>query len=198
MKITFYLFRHGETDCNAQGIFQGCKIDADLNAKGEQQARELGSRMLRLGIQEIHSSRLKRAQRTAFLVAHQLGVPIFFVDGLQECNFGEVEGQKISDIKERYPELFHAALHPRPENWNSKFPGEGSESKNEVFERISKKLLDIAHNCKETTIGISTHGGVIATLLAGLGHYDVDVPNCCVAKIEYNDETNRFSFIEML
>ncbi len=197
MKL-FYLFRHGQTDYNAQRIFQGCKVDVGLNENGRRQAQELSKKLLPLGIEVFYSSTLKRAKETTFPAGYLLGVPMHFVDGLQECNFGDVEGQKVSDIEKLYPELFYAALHPRPDNWDSKFPGEGSESKNEVFERISKKLLDIAHNCKETTIGISTHGGVIATLLAGLGHYDIEVPNCCVALIIYDDETDSLSFEKMI
>lgn len=35
----FYLFRHGETDMNAQTRWQGRGIDSELNANGENQAR---------------------------------------------------------------------------------------------------------------------------------------------------------------
>ncbi len=38
MRKDFYIFRHGETNENLAGGWQGCSVDFPLNKTGEQQA----------------------------------------------------------------------------------------------------------------------------------------------------------------
>ncbi len=198
MKKLFYVFRHGQTDLNAAGVWQGVKLNPPLNKIGEMQAASLGEKLLPLGIQAIYSSHLVRAKQTSLIVSEFVRVPMYVTTDLQECNFGDAEGMKMSEVEKLNPELMYNILHPRPETWHLKFPGEDSESKKEVFARVSKRLREIAKNCQETTIGISTHGGVMSSLLSGLGAYDVELPNCCVAKIKYDEATDSLSFVGMI
>lgn len=67
MRVIF--LRHGETDSNVEGRMQG-QYDTALNARGEDQARTVG-RVLRQQerIDAVYSSDLKRAFRTAEIVA---------------------------------------------------------------------------------------------------------------------------------
>ena len=44
MRKDFYIFRHGETDYNLAGCWQGQSIDAPLNATGISQAENLAQR----------------------------------------------------------------------------------------------------------------------------------------------------------
>lgn len=198
MKKLFYVFRHGQTDLNAAGVWQGVKLNPPLNQIGEEQAASLGKKLLPLGIQAIYSSHLVRAKQTSLIVSEFVRVPMYVTTDLQECNFGDAEGMKMTEVEKRNPELMYNILHPRPETWHLKFSGKDSESKQEVFARVSKRLREIAKNCQETTIGISTHGGVMSSLLSGLEAYDVELPNCCVAKIKYDEATDSLSFVGMI
>ena len=65
MKKEFYVFRHGQTDMNLAGRWQGSGIDVPLNETGLQQARQLAEELRYSGIQAVISSPLKRAVQTA-------------------------------------------------------------------------------------------------------------------------------------
>ena len=198
MKKTFYIFRHGETDMNAKNIWQGARINVALNDNGKKQAEQLGQKLLPLGIEVIYSSNLRRALQTSLIVNKSLEVPAFLCGGLIECNFGDAEGKTYDELKQLCPETMNAVLHPTPATWDTRYPGLYSESKHEVYTRVRNALVQIADETKNSVIGISTHGGVMSALLAGLGNYGTDLPNCCVAKVEYNDVSHRMSFVKML
>lgn len=197
MKKTFFVFRHGETELNAKQIWQGTSANPDLNERGKEQASELGKKLKNYGIEKIYSSPFTRAQNTAKIVNNTLCVPIELRENLHECCFGDAEGYTMSEIGSRWPQLMYDVLHPTPQTWDCKYPGEKSESKHQVFDRVNKVLLEIAHETSCQTIGISTHGGVMSALLAGLQSYGIGLPNCCVAQIDYDTDTDRLSFIGM-
>ena len=198
MKKTFYIFRHGETELNAKRIWQGTSANPDLNEHGIVQATELGTKLVKLGIEKIYSSPFLRARHTADIVAKDLKVGVEIKDNLHECCFGEAEGHTMDEINAIWPEIMHAVLYPTPETWDSKYPGENSESKHQASDRVQEVLYEIAHKSAFKTIGISTHGGVMSSLLAGLESYGIGLPNCCVAKVEYDSVTDKLRFVGML
>ena len=104
----------------------------------------------------------------------------------------------MDEIGAKWPQLMHDVLYPTPTTWDTKYPGTDAESKHQVFERVNSALLKIAHTCPCKIIGISTHGGVMSSLLAGLESYGVGLPNCCVAQIDYDSETDKLTSIEMI
>ncbi len=89
----FYYIRHGQTDWNVEGRFQGSK-DIPLNETGISQAHAAKNLMRGLPITHIYSSTLQRARVTADIVNEELNLPITGMNALQECNFGVLEGQK--------------------------------------------------------------------------------------------------------
>ena len=87
-----YLTRHGETDWNAEGRWQG-HTDVPLNSTGEAQARAMADALRGTGIGAVVSSDLRRACDTARIVAGILGVDVAYVDAdLRERAFGLFEG----------------------------------------------------------------------------------------------------------
>ena len=105
----FFYIRHGETDWNRQRRYQG-KIDIPLNDTGEQQAKDAVAGLLGKGITHIFSSPLRRARRTADIINSVLDLPLTEIDTLQECNFGEMEGQIRTG--ENFSEKWRAGLTP--------------------------------------------------------------------------------------
>lgn len=198
MKKTFYIFRHGETELNVKKIWQGTASDPDLTERGITQAAELGEKLAKLGIEKIYSSPFLRAHHTADIVDSTLCVGIEIKEDLHECCFGDAEGRTMDEVNADWPELMHAVLYPTPKTWDSKYPGKGSESKHQVSDRVQAVLLDIARNRSFEIIGISTHGGVMSSLLAGLESYGIGLPNCCVAQVEYDSATDKLRFVGML
>jgi len=198
MKKTFYIFRHGETELNAKNVWQGTSADPNLNNRGQKQAAELGQKIKNYGIKIIYSSPFLRAKYTAEIVNKHLQVPLKIEDDLHECCFGDAEGHTMDEINAKWPQLMHDILYPTPITWDSKYPGDKSESKHQVFDRVNAALLEIAHQSPYNIIGISTHGGVMSSLLAGLKSYGLGLPNCCVAQVDYDSDTDKLTFVEMI
>ena len=195
---TFYVFRHGQTDFNVRNVWQGTSINAPLNDNGFAQAAKLGEKLQGLGMQEIYSSPMLRALQTAGEVNNVLQLEIRVANDLHECCFGEADGKEFNFVQEKYPHIVHDFLYPTPKTWDIKYPGESSESKHDVFVRVNNVLMQIAKQSKADVIGISTHGGVMSSLLAGLGSFGIELPNCCVAKISYDEESETPQFVEMM
>lgn len=99
------LVRHGETDWNRQGRFQG-QIDIPLNSNGWSQARAAGTFLASTRIDRAYSSSMARPRQTAeaILSAHP-GVPLTTLKGLVEIGHGLWEGCLESEIGEGWPQL---------------------------------------------------------------------------------------------
>lgn len=89
--IPFHFVRHGETDWNREGRFQG-RSDIPLNSRGEAQATALAPRLGAYGFRRIVASPLARARRTAEILNARLGLPIRFDDALMEFDVGPYAG----------------------------------------------------------------------------------------------------------
>ncbi len=99
------LVRHGETDWNRQGRFQG-QIDIPLNAQGQAQAEAARAFLASVPIQRAYTSCMARPRQTAeaILSAHP-GVPLVSTRDLMEIGHGQWEGQLEQEIAQGWPEL---------------------------------------------------------------------------------------------
>lgn len=102
---TLVLVRHGETDWNVEGRYQG-QADPPLNERGRRQARGVGRELGRLGLDAIYSSDLSRAYDTALEVAKAAGLDVQVDTRLREIRQGEWQGLLVVEIECRYPETF--------------------------------------------------------------------------------------------
>ena len=104
-----YLVRHGETDWNIAGRFQG-REDNPMNARGMAQAAHCGERLSQAlaagGIQlgAVYASPLLRAHRTGEIIAALCGLPAPIVEpALIERDYGPLSGLTPAERRERYP-----------------------------------------------------------------------------------------------
>ncbi len=99
------LVRHGETDWNREGRFQG-QIDIPLNAHGLAQAEAARAFLAPVPMQRAYSSDMARPLRTAevILCSHP-GVPLTTTRGLREIGHGLWEGRLESEIAAGWPDL---------------------------------------------------------------------------------------------
>ena len=103
--VRLVLVRHGETDWNRQGRFQG-QIDVPLNASGRAQAEAVGRVLAPVGFDRAYTSSMARPRQTAqAILASHPGVPLTTVRGLVEIGHGLWEGQLEREIAERWPQL---------------------------------------------------------------------------------------------
>lgn len=107
MTTRLILWRHGQTDYNAQARVQG-RVDIPLNETGREQARAAAPGLAALAPVRIVSSPLSRAQETARALADLVGVDIELDEGLLERSFGRWEGLSRIEMESRWPEAYAA------------------------------------------------------------------------------------------
>jgi broad specificity phosphatase PhoE len=99
------LVRHGETDCNRQGRFQG-QMDIPLNANGLAQAEAAGQLLASVPFQRAFSSWMARPRQTAeAILASHPAVPLTTSTGLAEIGHGLWEGRLEAEIAQGWPQL---------------------------------------------------------------------------------------------
>ena len=92
-----YVARHGETNWNYEGRYQG-RLESQLSALGERQAAALASALASSGAKRVIASPLSRCTETAAPLARALGVAIETDDRLLEIAHGTWEGRLRDDI----------------------------------------------------------------------------------------------------
>jgi broad specificity phosphatase PhoE len=88
----FYFLRHGQTDWNLEHRFMGSQ-DIALNDRGVSQALNAAGLLKEEPIATIVSSPLRRAGKTADIIAQHIKAPVIEITELQEACWGEKEGQ---------------------------------------------------------------------------------------------------------
>lgn len=153
-----WLIRHGQTDWNLQGRYQG-QADPPLNETGWRQAREVPAALGGTQFAALYSSDLRRARDTADVLAQALSLPVQVDARLREVRLGVWEGMLFTDIQARYPDAWQAretdALHARPP---------GGENLLEVAERTWAAADDMARAHPGGEVLVVAHGLVLATL----------------------------------
>jgi len=164
---TILLARHGETDWNRQGRFQG-HADPPLNATGRAQAAELAAELKAVGLAAVYSSPLRRALETAQAVAAEHGLDPVAVDALREVDVGSWQGLTRVEIETQFPEQFARWLD-YDQGW------EDGESYEEMGRRAVAALLELALAHESERVLAVTHGGPIRAAFAfadGSSHAD--------------------------
>ncbi len=157
VRTELWLVRHGQTDWNVEGRYQG-QADMPLNEIGIRQAYDLAEKIKGVDFASVYSSDLQRALSTAEILA---GGKEFKVDRrLREIHQGEWEGQLFSVIRHRYAEFFeNCRMNPL----ESRPPG--GESLQEVADRVRACIDEIAACHQGERVLIVSHGLAIATLI---------------------------------
>lgn len=183
-----WLVRHGATDWNLQGRYQG-QADIPLNSVGLEQARAMADKLATENIVAIYSSSLQRARQTAQALADRVGLPVHTDPRLQEVSLGKWEGQLFTDIHQRFPELI-AERRANPIYFR---PPDG-ETVAEVVERAVAAVNEIASAHPEGPVVIVSHGLTLATLICLARQqslrqsFDMLPPNATPEKIEWSLE----------
>jgi probable phosphoglycerate mutase len=116
----FLCLRHGATDWNREGRFQG-RTDNPINDEGIAQAFSVARRLQRLRIDRIVSSPLQRALKTAEIIAAASATPVAIDDGIVEFDYGSLEGQVVADTMRAHNlksvEDLNSIMPPDSEPW---------------------------------------------------------------------------------
>jgi probable phosphoglycerate mutase len=100
-----HLLRHGETMLSADGTFCG-EIDTELSPEGIAQADRAAPHLVKLSLEAIYVSPMKRARATAAPLAKLLNLDPHVEPDLREIGYGKWDGRKESEIKASEPEEY--------------------------------------------------------------------------------------------
>ena len=187
------LVRHGETEWNVAETFRG-RIDIELNETGIKQAELLAEYLSDVKIETIYSSPLKRALKTAELIAnyHQLEVKI--APGLIDFDYGKWQGLPHQEVKDKYKELYT--------EWISS-PDQvtipDGESLNDVRQRAIGVVDEVIAKYKGTVVLVSHRvvNKVLICALLGLDNahfWNIRQDTCGITTFTYENE--RFILTE--
>ena len=158
------LVRHGETDWNKEGRFQG-QIDIPLNETGKNQAQKASNFLKSIDFNKAYSSSMSRPLETAkIILGKKSNLSILKIDELSEISHGLWEGKLEKEIKTTWPEMLDK-WHQEPENV---IMPEG-----ESIEDVSKRSLNAWQNiCKNQNKNditlVVAHDAVNKTLICNL------------------------------
>lgn len=190
MQTELLLIRHGETKWNKLGKFQGCS-DIELATKGIEQAECLRKK-LDGNFDYIYTSPLKRAKKTAEIIAKNTGKSPAIVDDLHEINYGKWEGLTTEEILRDYKEEY---IKWRTDTVEAPLCGGDLSLKNSCS-RSKGAILSIVKKHKHKKVAIVAHGGIIKAGLTGLFdwqltmYHKIILLNTSVSKIIFDDNLN--------
>ncbi|MDI1465621.1 histidine phosphatase family protein [Catellatospora sp. KI3] len=156
------LWRHGNTDYNAEGRVQG-QQDAPLNDKGRAQAAAAAPALARRGPARLVTSDLSRAAHTAAALAQLTGLVPERDPRLRERGFGHWENLLMTEVKEQFPTSWLG--------WRDALddPGDGVEPLTQLGKRVVEVIRQAAEVAPGVTTVLASHGAAIkygtATLL---------------------------------
>jgi probable phosphoglycerate mutase len=169
-----FVFRHGQTDWNAEGRIQG-HLDVPLNDVGRAQARRLIEPLRRLGAQAMLSSDLGRARESAEIVARELGIAVFTDEGLREIYLGKLQGLTREEIEVKFGVEFSNQVRHSPLT-DADVARLGSESGEQVHERATAAVQRFCEAHGFERFGVATHGGVLRRILQYAENHDGTFP----------------------
>jgi len=147
------LVRHGQSEWNAEGRWQG-QADPPLSDLGREQAARAADRLG--AVDAIVSSDLDRALATAAILAQALGVgPVLVEPRLRERSAGEWSGLTREQVEQAWPG--YLAERRRPPGW---------EPDDAVLARVRAALGAIEAAQPGAEVLVVTHGGVVYALEA--------------------------------
>lgn len=147
------VWRHGQSTCNAAGIWQG-HLDAPLSEVGVNQARMAAPAVAAYEPSVIVASDLQRARNTAATLADLLGLPVRIDPRFREINVGNWAGMTTAQVTERWPAEQDALA--RGDDIRR---GETGETLAEVATRAHAGLLDVIAELDDgQTAVVAAHG----------------------------------------
>ena len=183
--MQLYLVRHGETDYNASGRYQG-HMQIELNRTGHYQASLVCHRLAKYNdIHAIYSSDLVRCIQTITPLATTLQQPVHMTPDLREIDVGLWEHLTIPEISATFPTNYAAYLQA---------PGEtvhvGGESYRQMQTRAMRGINEIiAQHQPGEHIVVATHGGTIRAIMCAIIGLDINqynkmwVMNCSITTL---------------
>lgn len=177
MTTSILLIRHGQTEYNATGRWQG-HLDVPLNDVGKAQAKALAQRLENWPVAAVYASDLKRAAMTAVYLAETWGLTPTYDVAWRERDVGVFEGRANKELQQEYPEV-----------WDNMRNGIYDIPESESFEQLQARAAAayekvVAANPAEM-VAIISHGGTLNTLVS----YVLGIPSGQFGRLNFRGNT---------
>ena len=182
------LIRHGETEWNLSGRWQG-HADSPLSERGVSQAVALGERMSKESLDHFYTSDLERAQHTSRLVGEPSGWAANPVESLRERDLGVLEGLTTDEMLQKHPSEYQSFRNDGPD-----YQVPGGESFRQFCDRCSQALEEVSARHPGERIGLVTHGGFLGAIFRYVLKIPLDAErnyvllNCSINRLEKTDK----------
>ncbi len=157
------LVRHGETEANRMGMFQG-RIDWPLNDNGRGQISQTAEKLADYVVDHVYVSPAQRAQQTAEILNQKWDAPLTLDERLWEIDHGTWEGKSFQEVRDADPEAWRAWLALEID------APHGGETLQETSNRLQQWYGEVKKRYvgQEPTLAVVAHGGCLQLLLADL------------------------------
>ena len=158
--MKLFLTRHGQTDWNIAGRYQG-QSDTPLNETGLRQAEQIAKRLSSETIHAIYSSDLSRAANTAQSIADFHSLEVKKDSRWRELSFGNWEGLTYQEMSAHSPDLFEAWMKDP-----LMISTPNGETLARLAERVKAAFDEIKEEHADQTVLVVAHSGSLQSLLA--------------------------------
>ncbi len=178
--MTLIFVRHGLSEGNVLGVFQGWK-DYPLSDLGRSQAAAAADRLSEAGASALYSSDLLRASETGEIIAAKASLTLEKREPLRERSFGEGEGLTWTQIRERFGADVRIGERGIP----------GEERAESLRSRVGDEFDLLMERHREDVAICTSHGGTIGAIVAhvlGLPLEErarVGIANCSLTVVEF-------------
>lgn len=162
--MKLFLIRHGQTEWNRLGKYQG-QSDTALSSEGIRQAELLAQHFPAASLDIVYASDLKRAVVTAEHLARRFCCPLHADAALRELDFGAWEGLTYQEIAQRWPQEV-ADFFQAPESLQ--IPA--GETFSALQARAMAKIRAIRAENEGKNVAVVAHGAITRGILTALLH----------------------------
>lgn len=199
-----YFVRHGKTQWNLEGRYQGGQGDSPLLPESYQDIVSLGQYLEDIPFDCIYSSPLPRAKMTAIFLKEALDqeIQIIIKERLREFNLGKMEGMKFTEVAQKFPKELEAFRHAPAEYDPTRLSGETFQ---ELIQRMAPVIVQAVQmdpNKSGNLLFVSHGAALVALIQALLGTPIADLrnrgglTNSSVTIIETKDNGRSFQLIK--
>ncbi|MCX2456111.1 histidine phosphatase family protein [Lacticaseibacillus nasuensis] len=164
-----YFVRHGKTEWNLQGRYQGANGDSPLLPESYEQIHQLAAYLHPVQFAHCYVSPLPRAQTTAKVLLADLGqtMPVTTTVGMREFNLGKMEGMRFAEVAKRYPRELHAFRSAPADYDPTAIAGESFPELIARMQPVVTQAVAADHTGQANLLFVS-HGAALVALIQSL------------------------------
>lgn len=198
--MKLYFVRHGKTEWNLEGRYQGGSGNSPLLPQSYEDIQRLADYLEGTKFRAFYASPLQRTLTTAVMLRNDLGinVPIIVDERLKEFNLGDLEGMKFVDAERKFPEQIRAFRY-EPDRYDpSSFHGENFEHMIKRGESLISQIVKRYPEPDDNVLLVS-HGAALCALIRTLEGYSIKdirkkggLTNTSLTVLETDDEGKTY------